>query len=266
MQKKNAELETLMKSWAQPRFDPGRSFSVAMSAHLGLPGLRGFWPGSGILSSGNLVDASGQGRTLTYNGNPTIGLDNIMPYLDLDGTGDFWSRADEADLDIVGTEAYIASALRGLTIGAWVNFDNTAAAVEVIAGKDDNSAGVSYSIQRDAAGNAIFRVSNTGSSGAIKSVSSAGTLSASKWYHVVGRFVPSESVDVFVDGVLATNTASVYASLFNSASAFVIGAYSGGTQLMAGKVCLSFLCAAALPDRFIKWVNLETRAMFNRRT
>ncbi|NJO31403.1 MAG: hypothetical protein HC874_30490 [Richelia sp. SL_2_1] len=73
-------------------------------------------------STGNVYDLSGQGRTLTYNGNPTFNYTGLVPYVSLDGTGDFLSRADETDLDILGTETIYNSAVRGLTLGGVVLF------------------------------------------------------------------------------------------------------------------------------------------------
>ena len=90
-----------------------------ISPFLALPGLVGFWPMSSVQrSTGNAYDLSGQTRTLTYNGNPTYNINNdFAPYIRLDGTGDFLSRADETDLDILGTETIYASTVRGLTLG-----------------------------------------------------------------------------------------------------------------------------------------------------
>ena len=47
----------------------------ASSTFLSLPGLRGLWSMSAIQSNGDAFDQSGNGRLLTYNGNPTYNQD-----------------------------------------------------------------------------------------------------------------------------------------------------------------------------------------------
>src|SRR3990172_4789567 len=96
-----------------------------LASYMALPGLVGFWPMSSIQrSTGNAYDLSGQGRTLTYNGNPAYTYYNgLVPYIDLDGTGDYLSRSDETDLDITGAETIYTTGAAGLTIGCWAWFD-----------------------------------------------------------------------------------------------------------------------------------------------
>ena len=80
------------------------AWDTMVSRYQTLPGLFGVWPFSSVQrSTGNVADFGGQQRTWTYNGNPTFNLyNNLVPYAELDGTGDFFSRADETDLDILG--------------------------------------------------------------------------------------------------------------------------------------------------------------------
>lgn len=264
-QRQNSQLIDNLKSVFQLSWDSGRAFQVAMSAHTGLLGLRGFWPGSTVNTAGDLIDHSGLGLTASYNGNPVIDLQNIVPMLTLDGTGDYWHRADEALLDILGSETYIATARRGLTLGCWVQFANAAGTLEGVFGKQDNSTGISYGIFRAATGIITGRVSNTGNVlttfDAVESVASA----ANAWHHVVFSYDPSTEVALFVNGVKFSNTTSIPATIFNSTSDLVIGGFTGGASLMTGDVALPFLCVAHLPDALCQWLYHQTKAAFNRK-
>lgn len=243
-----------------------QSASVAarlIDPFLSLPGLVGFWPMSSVQrSTGNAYDLSGQGRTLTYNGNPTYNIFNgFAPYIDLDGTGDYLSRADETDLDILGTETLYASAVRGLTLGGWFR----AGAVGGASGagmitKLDAGTQNSYALIMAASGTApIFYVSGNGS--ALTTVASSVSPGVGNWFFGVGRYTPSTKIDVFVNGVSTTNTTSIPASLFNSTTALNVGQYAGG-NLLTGQATSLFLCANAVPDAKLNEVFNATRRYF----
>lgn len=230
---------------------------------LSLPGLVGFWPMSSVQrSTGNAYDLSGQGRTLTYNGNPTYNLFNgFAPYIDLDGTGDFLSRADETDLDILGTEAIYASAVRGLTMGGWFRAGAVGGANGAgLITKLDAGTQSSYALIMAASGTApIFYVSGNGT--ALVTVASSVSPGTGNWFFVVGRYTPATKIDVFVNGVVTTNTTSIPASLFNSTTALNIGQYAGA-NLLTGQAASLFLCANAAPDAKLTEVFSATRRYF----
>lgn len=224
---------------------------------LGLPGLRGYWPMSDFDSSGNAIDIS-QGRTLTYNGNPTYNYHaSGGPYIDLDGTGDFLSRADEAGLDILGTESYIASAVRGLTIGVWC-FADSVTGTRCLISKDDASTQRSWLFQLSAGVPDVF-IFDTGST---FSTTSGGTVSASTWTHLVIRFVPSTELSIYKNGAeIASNTTSIKASIMNSTTALQWGAQNA-SNLLDGRLGICFLCAMALSDTAIDNIYQNTRDFY----
>lgn len=234
-----------------------------ISPFLDLPGLVGFWPMSSVQrSTGNAYDLSGQGRTLTYNGNPTYNIYNsIIPYIDLDGTGDFLSRPDETDLDILGTETIYASGVRGLTLGGWYWFDdNTPAAVEYMISKFGGGGQRSFALTRRTDQVARMLLSTDGT--ALVQVDSTVALDDGAWYFYVGRFEPSTELAVFVNGVKTTNATAIPASIFNSTASFEIGAQGGGGSLQNGRSSLDFLCANNLPDALINSLFQSTRGAF----
>jgi len=233
-----------------------------VSPFLALPGLRGFWPMSSFNEAGNAYDMSEQGRTLTYNGNPTYNYDGVAPYIDLDGTGDFLTRGDEAGLDILGTETYVAAAVRGLTLGCWAYFNNVAVAAECIMTKGDGLvAATAYWLDRGALGNARFIISD---GAAFQIAGGAIALQQDTWYFLVGRFEPSTEAAIFVNSVqVGSDVAGIPAVLLNVGANFDIGSYNNGTGLlMTGRVSLAFLCTSLLSEAIISSLFQQTRAAF----
>lgn len=216
---------------------------------LGLPGLRGYWPMGAFSDTGAAIDQSGNGRTLTYNGNPTHNYVTTYgaPYLDLDGTGDYLSRVDEAGLDILGTESYVGSAVRGLTMGGWFYFDTLTANADTLMSKwGTSTASGAYMLYVGTANVIVFITEN--SAGTLSQVTSSAAPSATAWHLIVGRFTPSTEVAVFIDKVKTVNTTSIITNLRNNAIALEIGNWSTGGGVMDGRVSNCFLCATVLSD------------------
>jgi hypothetical protein len=236
-----------------------------ISRYLALPGLVGFWPMSSVdMSNGNAHDLSGQGRTLSYNGNPTYNIHNsFVPYIDLDGTGDYLSRADEAGLRITGGESHNASAVQGLTMYCWCNVDVLPAGTGQIIGKWVGAASKSYRTTVTSDGSIQAQTSTDGSS---NSTGVAISMSVDEWLFTATRFVPSTSHDLWVgtsSGITkASDTSSIPATIFNSASSLTIGANSSGGDLLNGFVSLAALCANSHPDSLVESVFFQTRAPF----
>lgn len=258
VQVRNPEMVDLLSTDFVRRNESTLAWGKVMSMFQMLPGLRGLWSMSSVNESGNALDLSGQGRTLSYNGNPTYNVSGLVPYIDLDGAGDYLSRADEAGLRILGTETIYAAALRGLTVGGW--FYPTANATDegliskwVAAGNQR-----SFMLKKSAANARDFSITTDG---ATVVSASGGTITMNTWHYIVGRFDPSTELAAWLDNVKVTNGAGIPASIFNSNSAFEIGRYDAGNAFN-GNVSVGFLCATALPDRIITALYEHTRTWF----
>jgi hypothetical protein len=234
--------------------------SDLISPLLALPMLRGAWACS-VDSNGDWYDLSGLGKALSQNGDPTFNYDGLVGYWDLDGTGDYFSRADEADLDILGSESYVAAAARGMTTGGWFWFDNT--------GRDE------YLLSKyTGVGNRTFYVNKLPATDFLKfviydaadgadNVNSASAVSAEAWYHVVVRFDPSTEIAIFLNGIKNTKVAGIPAALQNSGGSFEVGAIAGAAgYLLDGRAAYCFLCAAACSDMQISSVLQQQRGAF----
>lgn len=237
-----------------------------LASYMALPGLVGFWPMSSVQrSTGNAYDLSGQGRTLTRNGNPAYTFFNgLVPYIDLDGTGDFLSRADETDLDILGDGeggVFTNPGAAGLTMGGWYWIDTTGAD-RIFASKFNVTGNQrSYIIYRDEVATVYrFIVSSDGT--ATTSVDSSVATATGTWIFAVGRFTPSTEIAVFINSTKDINTTSIPASIFASTAGFLIGAASAGAVLLDGRAALVFLCANSLGDDLISSLFSTSRILF----
>lgn len=261
-QERNSAQVALLSGDVQMRYEPNFHWKSAAASFMALPALRGFWPMSGIGVSGQAIDMQGLGNHLTRNGDPEFGYDNLAPYCEYDGTGDYHSITDAASsnaFDILGTESYIKYAYRGLTCGAWV-YPTETGTVEDIMSKSGAVGAISYRIYIDAADQWSFTISDDGTNETIATYATA-IPTFNSWYFVVGRFIPSASVDIFVNGV-ETNQPTARASIFNSSADFMIAAYSIVISEFAGRISFPFICAAQLSNSIIKALFEQTKAMF----
>jgi hypothetical protein len=199
-------------------------------------------------------DVSGNRVHLDNNDASLFGYTNLIPWVEFDGGADFLDSADTGaggELDFTGTEAYISSSLRGLTIGAWVYFADAASADEVIMAKWDGGGNQrSYRLARDAAGTLSFSVSVDGT--AVTTVTSTGTtIPATTWTWVVGRFDPSTELKCFINFDEFTNTTSIPASIFDSSADFTIGRADDPSDWMDGRVSMAFAAACLVSDSIV---------------
>ncbi len=231
-------------------------------------GLTANYPCSNMSISGDLVDMSSNGHNLSINSVPVYKYVNNTPYIDLDGVDDYFSLVDSAELDILGNEAFIDSGSRGFTVMAWA-YPSRLTNAEVIATKAD---GISHAqamfqlfLRGDAGDVAQFTVANTAGDNAIV-VNSSNNFLVSTWQFIVGRFVPSTSIDVFLsDGstmIKSTNTTSVPASLKNSSAPLQIGARNGANVLYQGGISRVSMYKSALTDDYIDSIYQAERVLF----
>lgn len=232
-------------------------------------GLRGLYPMASALgggSAGDAVDLSGNGLPLTYNGNPTYNYDEFVPYISFDGTGDFLDHTDTGandPFDILGTETYIASAVRGLTFGGWFRTaDVTPAANNALIGKWLAAGNQqSYEIRLLTTGVLRGLVSIDGA--ATTTIDSTETISNDVWFNVALRLDPGNTdLSIFVNGEEDVNAAAP-ASIFGSSADFAIGGSSGGLNLLTGDASKCWVCAAALHARQIRGAFEQAKKLYN---
>lgn len=230
----------------------GPTLGEFYAQYQGLYRLRGLWPMASITETPTVIDASGQGRTLSFNGTVPLGLYNdLMPYVEFNGTTGFLSRADEAGLDIVGT----------LTLGGWFWADSGAGIGALMSKYGSAVANRSYFLRYTGSNTFQFGIGN--GVGDTTVVSAAGTGTTDAWHFVVGRYSPSAEVAVFVDGTWYRNTTSIPGAIVNGAAQLEIGRLNvTNGQYLDGRAGLCFLSAAALSDTFVSYLWNRSRVLF----
>jgi len=270
---RNDELVNLLKPDLQGRHENTFHWESAVSAISYLPALRAFWPMSSVdyTTANRAMDIAGEAYHLTAAGESPIefGYDDTNPptlpaYAQFAGDGGLF-RADGGAAnwaDIIGTETYIIPSELGITLGCWVYFDNAAAATEYVMSKwlvAGNQR--SYALGRNAAGNAVFEVSTNGA--AIVTVTSTDVIPADTWTFIVGRLVPSATLDVWVNDNITQQAAGVPATIFDSTADFYIATNDPASgNWLTGRVSLAWLCACHHADAHVWGLFQRTRAAF----
>lgn len=238
------------------------TISELFGSFLGLAALRGLWLAGDADETGAAHDISDQGRTLAYNGNPVIFFDqvalNLPPYWIYDGTGDFHSRPDEAGLDVLGSEGYVSSVERGLTVGGWFRPSSVVGTQALIS--KYTAAGNQRSWRINLNGTQVQSFASANGIAAFN-VNSSVAVASGSWYFIVMRYdTTAATITIYVNGT--ADSGGGPASIFNSTAALQIGASDAGTNVLTGQWALAFLCAASLSANMLGVLFARTRALF----
>ncbi len=228
---------------------PGASL---VGTFLQIPALRGYWPMTTRDESGNLLDLSGQGRTLTNNSAAAFGLSGVVSYGIGDGSADYFSRADEAGLSITGA----------LSWGGWFYSDDAPAGIETFIGKWNTGLNNrAFVLRMTSTPDYRALVSSNGT--AETSVTSSVAYTAASWKFVVGVYVPSTSLKIYINSgglmTATTNTTSIPASLADTAAAFTIQANGTPGEYLDGRSSNCFVSAYSLTAGWVQWLFDQTR-------
>lgn len=228
-------------------------FAEAYMSFMTLASLRAFWPFSSTY--GSAYDISGQGRTLTNNGSITTTQYGPAVYGDLNGSSQYWSRADEAGLEVGGV---------GLTLGGWFRFDALGTAnLEGLIGKHNATGDQrSYGLILNSSSGIRFQVSSDGTSVSVSQIDSSGTLVVNTWYFIVGTWEASTRISIWINGVETYSTSSVVATSFDSTAAFEIGRRNIASSYVNGQHSFCFLCGRTHPEADILRLFNATRWIF----
>ena len=252
-----------LSTWFQRRKETQFAWTHTISERMTLPATRAFWPMSSVAyTNPQGLDVSGNANHLTNNNSSTFGYANLIPYVATDGINQYLSKADGGAAnwaDIIGTEAYILAAERGLTIHGWFLLTSVAANVGIVNKGTTVAAASSYELFNVAGGTLSFRVS-TGA--AYVGVSPATLIVANTWYHIVCRYIPATSISIFLNGTKATTVAGIPAALPDSAAQFTVGAFSTPASYMPGRSTMVSLCAAQHSDVMIAAEFAQERVLF----
>lgn len=245
------------------RVDALEAWDTLMSLYLGLPFLRCLWPMGAVTWDGRPI-GFGNAHILSVTSAPIFGFDGLVPYCHFDGSDDNAYYADDPNYSITGTEAFIETP--GLTVGCWVNcdtFPSAGAWMGLVSKFLATGNQRSYRVYVDSTGAATFQISVDGS--AATSSGGSAALTTTQWSLVIGRFVPSTKLEIFVDGVWVTNTTSIPAAIYDSTAKLFWGAWADGAAArLDGKESMCFVCAGALSDAICTNLWTQGKALYGR--
>lgn len=256
-QRRNASQVSILSADFPMRSDASYAWGRVISCILGIaPHLRLFMPFSSVNESFNAYDLSGQGRTMTGTALTAASYGNygaLVPYAAYDGASQYHTRADEAGLDLT---------TNGLTVMCWAYYNVLTAQMGLITKEDGTNANCNYSLQERgdiASDPAQFVVANGANSYLINStiVPVTGQL-----YFVAGRWVPSVSVDVFVDDTKTSNVTGIPATLNNSTAPLNFGGRNDGSVLLDGRIALAAIWNSPLTDTQIEALRQAAYPLF----
>ncbi|MGH7273416.1 MAG: LamG-like jellyroll fold domain-containing protein [Nitrospiria bacterium] len=238
------------------------AWETVISKYLALPGLVEFWPMSAGRYNGATRSITGLANQfhLTNNNGAQRGIYNdVVPYVQFNGTTQYLNYADDPQFDISGNEVDEVDGFRGLTLGGWFWLDLLGTTTSFIS-KFNNSAAGSYALRKNSSD--VVLLSGRDAAGASFSHSSGFTLARGRWHHIAVSLLTSVSVTISVNGELSSTTSGVPGSIANSALEFRIGDRPAGGESLGGRAALCFVCAAGLSSKLMTWQFNQTKTFF----
>ncbi len=218
-----------------------------------LPALVGYWP-MGLRAGGFVNEHSGSALDLTQTGTCQTGYDgNSFTHLG-DGTNYLWNSSTK--LAMSGTESWVEPGLRGMTVGGWFWVDETPTTRSGLVSRDGASTDRGWTLGWFTGDEPFFLTSGNG---AAVQIVTAVASSLDGWHFLVGRFIPSVEIDVFVDGVKTTFTTAIPSSLYGSSQDFELGRHNNdNSRIIHGRARDVFICAANLSDALLEEVRVTS--------
>jgi len=166
----------------------------------------------------------------------------------------YLSRVDEVGLSVTGE----------LTFGCWILMNDLCMGkITPVMGKWYETGNQRGFVLYKASDNSMtLSISTDGT--AVVTIDDGGVnFIANEWMYVVGRFIPSTELAIFVNGTWYKNTTDIPASIFDSTEQLELARYNRYYYLDGG-ICHAFVSAIALEDSDVEANYSHTKAMFNK--
>jgi hypothetical protein len=251
-----AELLAEVAAWWQGRRERGAgSLASGVAAHLALPHLRAYWPGSSLDENGALYDLSGQGRRLAAMGSSlpdavVVGRSGAVSLSRRDGQ--YFRRAHEAGL----------SAGAALSLGAWVRCSGAALSATLM-GKMGPAGSYSFALVLHALAEAeaTWRFYHS-EDGSALSYNEKAVAQPAGWHHMAATFSPGEPL-LYVDGVRIAAATGKPEALAANGEPFTVGwAAFNPINTLDAVIAHAFVCGYALHMDHVGELYAATRYLF----
>ena len=262
VQRHNPDLVKQLAAYFTRLNSPAHAWANAVSMALGMPGLISYLPPSTLGSGGGPMDISANGQEFTANGSAAVEIataNPLTPYCAFDGSGDSFSLADAAILDIAGTE--LGTSLEGLTMMSWVWFATDGSEEAIQAKWNTTGNQRSYRLIKTSSDTLRMEISSGGTVITVEQATSTLTANIEGWTFVAGKWTRSTDLEIFVGDTVVSNGSSGVSTLHSGTADYYIGSDNNNTE-MDGRTAHNILCAAALPDAMITTFYYLTAPLF----
>jgi len=239
----------------------------AWLAPLQLPGVCAFWAANQFDESCNWYDLASKTNMLAATGctfaadvktPPTTWPGALVPYVELDGTNDYFSIADNVTLSITGA----------MTIGVWFYIDTGGEKdVNGLWGKG-NQAGdtLSYYGYVDDDDLLSVGITSNGDADTTNFYTQISGATAGTWHLAVMRFTPSAAIEGYLMGEnSAGNYTSPPASIYDSARNLLLGCtLETAAYGLDGRIAQAWVCQAAVDSNVLDWLYKVQAPLFGR--
>jgi site-specific recombinase XerD len=210
--------------------------------------IRGMWSLNNANTSSDFEDNSIKGETLTGT-NIASGADSVSGVrntaTDFDGSTEYMTCTDAN----CGGTTELDSGGAAWSVGGWVK-TSSASTMSVIS--KATTAQLAYQLAIVAGVPQINVTATAGSWDAIRVATR--TINDGNWHHVVASFRGSNSLDIFIDGVLSngTLTGTVPATIRDTTQGFYLSTFDGTSQFFNGSMDEVFVTATYLTANQVK--------------
>jgi hypothetical protein len=245
-----------------------------VSSYQTLPGLRGLWSasvydGTNIPILKEMVGRTNRDLTTAASANRVaMSYEGFIPRAGFaTAQSRYISCASLAELNVRGlsdSDGNPGAAFVGLTFGGWFQPLVAGEGVDqTYIGKYNTTGNQrSYQIRKSSSSNTLSAFISSDGIATTQSPESA-AVTFDNWHFIIGRFVPSTSLDIFLNNTKSSNTTSIPASIFASTADFVVGARNnGGANFADMRAAIWFVCAQQLSDDIINGLWHQGRKLF----
>lgn len=242
------------------------------SLYLSLPGIRSYYPfgvntkltstvlATDLANKFHLTDASGTSLLSIYN--------DTVPYANLDGSTDYFYYPDDAHFEISGTETYINSTFRGLTIGAWVRLTGLPSIFGTmgVVSKWYQSANCAYRLFLSSSNKPSFGISEDGTVniGKYQTLAHTTSVTSGSWLFVVGQYSKySNKLCITLNGDTVEAATSLTGIYVAGIAALEVGRHNQiSTDCLYGDMSNVFISCMYLSREIISSLFNRTKSLY----